>query len=110
MDEAPALFRTKFLIYQIREAVEADRWEQGTAESPGVTRLAKELEVGSSPVGEQDRQGDNDYASVLQVFIQQAVAGCQRAAAVENSPALARAVRVPNAVYTSECYIQYHVC
>ncbi len=78
-DEAPAFFRTKLLIYHIREAVKADHWEQGTAENPGVAQLAKELQAGPSAVGEQDHHGDNDYASALHVFVQQAVAGIQAA-------------------------------
>ena len=75
LDEAPAFFRTKFLIYQMREAVEADYWENGTEYNKVVIHIEKELEE----VSEQDSQEDNDYASALQGFIQHAVAGLQGA-------------------------------
>jgi len=80
LDGAPLYIRARFLFSQIREAVEADQWQEGTAENPGVARLAKELEA----IDQQDCQGDNDYANALHVFMQQAVAGVQDALKTGN--------------------------
>ena len=79
LDEAPAYFRTTFLINQIREATENDHLEEGTPENPGVISLAKELERGLSASGGQGSQGDNDYARACEVLTQRVAAGVQKA-------------------------------
>jgi len=78
LDEAPPYFRTAFLVYRIREAIETENVEEGTEDDPGVSRLAQELARGSSAMDGQGSAGEDDYARALHIFTQRVVAGMQK--------------------------------